>query len=83
MFVPYKHFLAVWSDEWWYNGSRGDRLITSSGLLVVMTRVSTEEASYHYPASNTRLEATPVPLGQQNGSLRSAVGSQTSEAEHQ
>ena len=28
-----------------------------------MRRVGREEASCHYPASNTRLEADPVPLG--------------------
>ena len=28
-----------------------------------MRRVGTEEASHHYPASNTRLEADPVPVG--------------------
>ncbi len=31
--------------------------------LVVMRRVGTEEVNCHYPASNTRLEADPEPLG--------------------
>ncbi len=64
---PYKYFLAAWSwppiREWQYSGGRGSCLFTFSGLLVVMGRVSTEEASCHYPANNTRLEADPVPLG--------------------
>ncbi len=36
---------------------------SSGRTLVVMSRVGTEEASSHYPASNIRLEADPVPLG--------------------
>ncbi len=36
---------------------------SASGLLVVMRRVGTEEASRHYPASNTRLKADTVWLG--------------------
>ena len=35
---------------------------STSGQLVVIRRVSTEEAGHHYPASNTRLEADPVLL---------------------
>ncbi len=48
---------------------RGGHLITSSGPLAVMRRVSTEEASCHYPASNTGLEADPVPLESANWEL--------------
>ena len=63
---PYKHFLAMWSwppsGEWWYSGSRGSHLITS-GSLVIIRKVGTHKASRYYPASNTRLEADPVPLG--------------------
>ena len=33
-----------------------------NGPLVVMRRLGTEEASCHYLASDTRLEADPVPL---------------------
>ena len=32
---------------------------SAGGPLVIMRRVSTEEASRHYPASNTRLKADP------------------------
>ena len=32
------------------------------GPLVVMRRLSMEEASHYYSASGTRLEADPVPL---------------------
>ncbi len=34
----------------------------TSSPLVDMRGVGTEEASFHYPASSTRLEADPVPL---------------------
>ena len=34
----------------------------SSGPLVDMRGIGTEEASHHYPANSIRLEADPVPL---------------------
>ncbi len=36
---------------------------SAGGPLVVIRRVGTEEASHHNSASNTMLEANPVPLG--------------------
>ena len=35
----------------------------ASGPLTAMRRVGTEEANRYYPASDTMLEANPVPLG--------------------
>ncbi len=47
----------------------------SSGPLVDMDRVGTEEASLHHPASSSRLKADPVPL-----EYRMAVSGQLLEA---
>ena len=47
---------------WWQGWLPNYTQRPISRPLVVMRRIGTEEASHHYPASGTRLEADPVPL---------------------
>ena len=60
------------SGKRWHSGGRGGHPIKFSRPLIVMRRLGTEEASRHYPASGTRLEAHPVPL--ESAEWLSAVG---------